>query len=412
MSWIVLDIEGTTSATEAVHRDLYAYARPRLARYLTERSETPEVRAVRAAIEDDDPLAVLHDWMDRDVKATPLKTLQGLIWADGFAAGELTSHFFPDVPGALARWRREGARLAVFSSGSVASQRPWFGHSAFGDLGTGIDRYFDTVTAGPKREESSYRRIADALDDPSPLFLSDVPAELDAARAAGWRTAGVARPGEPQEHADFGAHPVLAEFAPGALPDRYAVGAALAVESARLAGLGWMRGTSGNLSRVLTRDPFRLAVTASGLDKADLTADDLAVVDATGRATGPGPRPSAEAGLHARIAEVTGADSVVHVHQLSAVRAARRHPDGVVLHDLEMLKGLGRAAHGDRVVVPVLANGQDMAEVGDRFAAAHDPAVPAVVLAAHGLYTWGPTPAAARHIAELLDWMFTYTLTD
>ena len=221
MTWVVLDIEGTTSATEAVHGGLYAYARPRLRAWIEEHGEDPQVRAaveqVRAetgADTADDVTAALHRWMDEDVKATPLKTLQGQIWSAGFAAGELTSHFFDDVPPALSRWRADGARLAVFSSGSVASQRPWFRHSTAGDLAVQVERYFDTVNAGPKREASSYRRIAEALGAPPEelLFLSDVPAELDAAAADGWRTVGVARSGEPNGDADFGPHRTISSF--------------------------------------------------------------------------------------------------------------------------------------------------------------------------------------------------------
>src|SRR3954466_15649810 len=102
--------------------------------------------------------------------------------------------------------------------------------------------------------------------------------------------------------------------APGTLRD---AGEALAAEAAYFASFGWMRGTSGNLSLVVSRDPLRLAVTASGLDKGSLTANDIVVVDETGKAisTDDGqPRPSAEAALHARVARLTGAGAVVHVH--------------------------------------------------------------------------------------------------
>ncbi|MEV5408897.1 acireductone synthase [Thermopolyspora sp. NPDC052614] len=223
-SWVVLDIEGTTSSTSSVHVGLYAYARPRLGPFIEANADDAEVREAVARIREEgglpedapvaDLVAVLHTWMDGDVKATPLKTLQGRIWAAGFAAGELTAHFFPDVPPALRAWRERGPRLAVFSSGAVSSQRPWFAHSDAGDLSVLIDRHFDTVNAGPKKEADSYRRIADALGTPPDrlLFLSDVPAELDAAAAAGWNTVGVRRPGEPSEHADFGPHATIATF--------------------------------------------------------------------------------------------------------------------------------------------------------------------------------------------------------
>ena len=167
---VVLDIEGTTSPTAAVLGELYDYARPRLGPWITEHRDDPVVaRAVAdvrrdAGLADDAPgedvVRVLHEWMDSDVKATPLKALQGQIWAEGFASGDLTSQFFPDVAPALRAWHESGVRLAVFSSGSVASQRPWFRHSDAGDLSGLVGDWFDTVNAGPKREAASYHRIA------------------------------------------------------------------------------------------------------------------------------------------------------------------------------------------------------------------------------------------------------------
>ena len=186
-------------------------------------------------------------------------------------------------------------------------------------------------------------------------------------------------------------------------------GDALARESARFAALGWMRGTSGNLSIVLAPDPLRLAVSASGRDKGELTAADVVVVDAEGRAVEAGaPKPSAEAALHARIAELTGAGAVVHVHHLASVVAAERAPAGIRVEGLEMLKGIGRDADGDEVTIPVLANSQDMRELGDRFAKAYEAATPAVVIARHGLYAWGRDLLQARHHTEIVAWVLDY----
>ncbi|MFG1705839.1 methylthioribulose 1-phosphate dehydratase [Nonomuraea sp. M3C6] len=193
-----------------------------------------------------------------------------------------------------------------------------------------------------------------------------------------------------------------------------AAGGRLAAESARYTGFGWMRGTSGNLSEVVTRDPLRLAVTASGLDKGELAATDVAVVGPDGAAVavdGVEPLvPSAEAGLHARVAALTGADAVVHVHALSAVVAGHHWPKGVLLRDVETLKGIGRLAHDDEVLIPVIANSQDMVELGDRFEAAYDPRTPAVIVASHGLYTWGPNLRRARHVTECVEWLLSYAI--
>lgn len=187
----------------------------------------------------------------------------------------------------------------------------------------------------------------------------------------------------------------------------------LAAESARFAALGWMRGSSGNLSQVLNRDPLQLAVTASGLDKGELTDQDVVVVDRSGAAVPDQPnprRPSAEAGLHARIAEVSGAGAVVHVHALAAVLAAHRWPNGVVLADLEMLKGLGRPAT-DTMTVPVVNNSQDIQALGDAFHTGYDPATPALIVARHGLYVWGSDLREARHRTECLEWLLQFTLS-
>ena len=192
-----------------------------------------------------------------------------------------------------------------------------------------------------------------------------------------------------------------------------AAGATLAAEAARFASFGWMRGTSGNLSLVLSRQPPRLAVTASGVDKGSLAAADVVLVDFDGRAVaghGPWLRPSAEAAMHGRIARVAGAGTVVHVHTVAAVVAGRRWPGGIELADLEMLKGIGVAGAGERVTLPVIANSQDMAELGDRFEAARQPRVPAVVVADHGLYAWGADPLRARHHTEIVQWLLEVTV--
>ena len=193
--------------------------------------------------------------------------------------------------------------------------------------------------------------------------------------------------------------------------DIAAAGDALAREAARFAALGWMRGTSGNLSVVVDIDPLRIAVTASGKDKGELTATDAVIVDATGRGVAPGgPKPSAEAVFHARIIELTGARAVVHVHHPGAVIAADRFPAGVRIEGLEMLKGIGRGAEDDVVTIPVIPNSQDMHELGDRLAKSYEAATPAVLIARHGLYVWGADLRQARHHTEIVAWVLDYVV--
>jgi enolase-phosphatase E1 len=190
---ILLDIEGTTSSIAFVAETLFPYARKHLAAYI---AAHPEVAPILAEVPGD-PVATLTQWIDEDRKATPLKTLQGLIWAQGYADGELDGHVYPDTPAALRRWNAKGIAVHIYSSGSVAAQKLIFGHSVAGDLTPLLSGYFDTIT-GPKREAGSYAKIAQALDLPPAeiLFVTDVQAEADAARGAGMPALVIDREGQ------------------------------------------------------------------------------------------------------------------------------------------------------------------------------------------------------------------------
>jgi enolase-phosphatase E1 len=196
---VLVDIEGTTSTIAFVHEVLFPYADARLDAYVGAHRHEPEVAAAMraaavlagepASASDSTVLAHLHDWLARDIKATPLKTLQGLIWAEGYAQSGLRGHVYPDAAAGLRRWYAAGLALYVYSSGSVEAQKVLFGNSLHGDLGPLFSGYFDTTT-GSKREAASYAAIAAAIGVAAPdiVFLSDVDAELDAARTAGMQT--------------------------------------------------------------------------------------------------------------------------------------------------------------------------------------------------------------------------------
>ncbi|KPI29977.1 acireductone synthase [Streptomyces sp. NPDC048253] len=220
---VVLDIEGTTSATGFVVDVLYPYSRARFAELLTERAEEPAVaRAIAQVREltgepDADAAAIektLNAWLDEDRKATPLKSLQGVLWSEGFARGDLVSHFYDDVVPRLRAWHAAGLRLYVYSSGAVSAQRAWFTNSPAGDLTSLLSGLYDTENAGPKQEPESYRRIAGstAVAADRLLFLSDRPGELDAAREAGWHAVGIRRPGEPYFEQGVGDHAQAGTF--------------------------------------------------------------------------------------------------------------------------------------------------------------------------------------------------------
>lgn len=205
MKAILTDIEGTTSSIAFVAETLFPYARARLAAYVASHPEqTAPILAEVAAAEPGDPVATLLRWIDADRKATPLKTLQGMIWADGYAAGDFTGHVYPDAVAGLQRWHGAGVKLYVFSSGSVAAQKLLFGHSDAGDLTPLVAGYFDTTT-GPKREAAAYAKIAASigLDPHEIVFLSDTREEIAAARAAGMDALLIDRAGSSGDIANF-----------------------------------------------------------------------------------------------------------------------------------------------------------------------------------------------------------------
>ena len=219
-SLVLLDIEGTTTPIDFVYKTLFPFARARVKDYLSRNWDAPEVQSCLAqlraersadasqglnppAIESESAsewiesaVVYVHWLMDRDRKSTPLKAIQGRIWQEGYQAGELLSEVFDDVPPAFARWRRQNKLICIYSSGSALAQKLLFAYTTAGDLSGYIYRYFDT-TIGHKIEADSYRRIAEELRlaPAEILFISDVIAELDAARAVGVKTILAIRPG-------------------------------------------------------------------------------------------------------------------------------------------------------------------------------------------------------------------------
>lgn len=202
MSRIVLtDIEGTTSAIDFVHRVLFPYARQCLPDFVRDNLDSEEVRAAVDAVlnetgasDDEAAIATLLHWIDIDRKAPALKTLQGLIWREGYEQGRFTAHLYIDAYDQLRAWHARGVPLYVYSSGSVAAQKLFFRYSVFGNLLPWFAGHFDTAV-GAKREPDAYRRIVTEIGTPAGkiVFLSDIEAELDAAHEAGLDTVQLVR---------------------------------------------------------------------------------------------------------------------------------------------------------------------------------------------------------------------------
>jgi enolase-phosphatase E1 len=201
---ILLDIEGTISPISFVREVMFAYSRTRLEAYVAEHRGTAAVADVlkqaSALADGADPVSALLDWHARDVKAPPLKKLQGMIWEQGFRSGAFSSPLFPDALAALRSWHSRGVPLYIYSSGSVQAQLLFFEFSSAGDLRSLFAGHFDT-DIGAKTDAGAYGRIAHAVgtQPDSIAFFSDAAKELEAAKAAGLQTIHVVKDDTPPD---------------------------------------------------------------------------------------------------------------------------------------------------------------------------------------------------------------------
>ena len=188
----------------------------------------------------------------------------------------------------------------------------------------------------------------------------------------------------------------------------------LAGAARELHARGWMQGTSGNASVVVDSTPVRLAITPSGVDKGRLTADDLVVIDDTGRVILGTRRPSEEAPLHLALVLTAKAGAVVHTHSVwgTILSGLGAEHEGLRLEGYEMLKGLsGVRTHEHAEWLPILVNTQDFEALAVKVTAvlARHPASHGVLLSRHGLYTWGRDLAEAKRHTEILEFLLEVT---
>jgi methylthioribulose-1-phosphate dehydratase len=191
-----------------------------------------------------------------------------------------------------------------------------------------------------------------------------------------------------------------------------ATASALGGVGRRFHARGWALGTSGNFSAVLSRRPFSLAITASGVPKHELEPAHILRCDehgaVIGRRTG---TPSAETLLHVEIAKRRGAGAVLHTHSVWSTILSDRHAadGGLQIAGYEMLKGLGGvASHEHQEWIPILENDQDIPRLAARAGEALDEYrdAHAFLLRRHGLYTWGETLKEAERHVEILEFLF------
>ena len=230
---VLLDIEGTTCSVSFVSDVLFPYASSELNNFLRSNANNVEIdsilgEAMREWQQDQEPISkallkealkensspvnqistYLHHLINADRKSTALKDLQGRIWDEGYKSGAIQSSLFPETADTLIAIKRQGYRLATYSSGSIKAQKLLYRYSADGDLSEHFSDWFDTRT-GSKKESSSYRTICTAMNAPAKdvLFVSDSKAECDAASTAGLQVLFSLREGNPDQNP--GQHSVI-----------------------------------------------------------------------------------------------------------------------------------------------------------------------------------------------------------
>jgi methylthioribulose-1-phosphate dehydratase len=173
---------------------------------------------------------------------------------------------------------------------------------------------------------------------------------------------------------------------------------------------GWVLGTSGNFSAVVSREPLRLVITSTGLDKGTLTPAQFLEIDNAANVVQGDGRPSAEALLHLAIARGVEAGAVLHTHSVWSTVLSGSHASqgGIALEGFEMLKGLeGVRTHKHREWLPILENSQDMIELGEHVSKTlrECPGIHGFLLREHGLYTWGASLQEAKRHVEILEFL-------
>ncbi len=216
IQFILTDIEGTTTSVSFVYDILFPYFRNNISKLKDLQNNQDVHDAFEQVIEltkdlenlqlidTKDIIGKLLQWSLEDKKITPLKTLQGILWQEGYKSKEIKGHVYPDVKSNLIEWKKRGINLGVFSSGSVTAQKLIFGYSEQGDLTPYFSYYFDTKTGG-KREVETYSKISEEINiSPSSiLFLSDIIEELEAAQLAGYQTIQLVREGTINNWRDY-----------------------------------------------------------------------------------------------------------------------------------------------------------------------------------------------------------------
>ena len=204
ISAILTDIEGTTSPLSFVREVLVPYTRQRMKAFIREHGDDPTVsklledvrRNLGRDLDDEQFAEQLLRWIEEERKLSALKTLQAMIWENGYRRDQFKGRVYEDAARNLRQWKERGLRVYGFSAGTVYAQKMLLSHSQYGDLSALFDDFFDT-NVGAKDDPTAYQSIATSIQrSPSEvLCISDSREELDAARQVGMYTVWVVREG-------------------------------------------------------------------------------------------------------------------------------------------------------------------------------------------------------------------------
>ena len=209
--YLLLDIEGCTTAISFVKDVLFPYIVEHADEYVSKNLNADEQQSLATALKGDlkpeqiqevgegaSPAAMIKYMVKNDLKVASLKSFQGKMWKDGYKNGTLKGHVYEDFVPMLEWMKSHGVKVYIYSSGSVQAQKLLFGSSIVGDLTSYFSGHFDITTSGNKKQSTSYTNIAKDLGvSPSEIvFCSDAVAELEAATTAGiGKTVMTVRPG-------------------------------------------------------------------------------------------------------------------------------------------------------------------------------------------------------------------------
>lgn len=192
--------------------------------------------------------------------------------------------------------------------------------------------------------------------------------------------------------------------------DFYRLATELAETGKSFYSRGWVLGTSGNFSAVISREPLRLAITSTGLDKGLLTAAQILGIDGDANVVIGNGRPSTEAMIHLAIVRSVNTGAVLHTHSVWSTTLSGLHASrgGVAFEGYEMLKGLkGVRTHEHREWLPILDNSQDTNILAQRVMKSLSELsdIHGFLLRGHGLYSWGASLQEAKRHVEVLEFV-------